>query len=144
MDPLSVIAGTIAIVGAINATVTTIRSVHGVVKEIHELEQELVDLKIVLTSVQSFMEQPRSIQSIHDGRPQLLHTSMRLQSLLNEMNDLLKDRWLRRKSTGSVKVKLRGLLRIQKRFDQLRGSVLTLKVNLSAMVGVTIGLETSI
>jgi hypothetical protein len=139
MDPISVIASSLTLVGAMGVTLNTIRKAHGAMKDVKILEQELGDLEVVLSTIQSFLQQPRPAQEPHSFRPQLLQTSMKLKSVLTEMNDLLKNRWLTRED----KVKRLRWIIDQGRLEQLRNVVLTQKANLSVMVGVTIGLDCS-
>lgn len=129
MDPLSILASSLAVATATQASLAYLLQLYGARLELCALSNELADLIIVLGEINRV---PKEQQTGISGSPELI---LLLQSTLSKLKEL------RQQTEEWVKVlkqrRLRGLM-AKAKLDSFRSSLQTLRLQLIAMLSATL------
>jgi hypothetical protein len=141
MDPLSVTASLLAILGAVTVTLETISSIHSAPKELHALLKELSSIQTVFCNVKGIFDSRLAGDIKARGHTHLLlELSERAQIKLNEIDGLMKTAGLSSINGDEDISKLPklaqlGWLKVKKRIKALREELREIRLQFIALVG---------
>ena len=134
-DPLSVTAGIIAVLGAIESvtkTLARIKSIRNAPNELLALINEVSDLKLILSDVQSYLADCTASQQL--PREPLQHMSTlanRARDRLLELDELIQYRFTKADSTtDQIKVSRREWARARSTIETFRQSLRDIRLNI--------------
>ncbi|KAK4196656.1 hypothetical protein QBC40DRAFT_6024 [Triangularia verruculosa] len=134
MDPLSISASIVALIGAVTASIKCASHIKHAQDLLSSLLEDMATFEILMAELQPL---------VHDTRWQLLLADSRLadvistaQGSLKEINDILKATYIQPSSEGSVRLRRSARFRPQQRLKELQYTLLMIRINITAMLSV--------
>jgi hypothetical protein len=106
MDPLSIIASTIAITGATARTLEALNSIYGASSELHAFVNEVSELRIVLPEMERVILERRTHQQLPQGTVDKICKLLEgAKNNLHSLHNIIKDRLISSYSpSGEAKI----------------------------------------
>ena len=133
MDPLSIIASTIAIACATAQTLETLKSIYGANSELHALMNEVSELQIVLPEVERVILERRTHQQLPQGTVDKICKLLEgAKDSLHSLDNIIKDRLIHSYSpSGEAKVARLAWLRQKSKVRRIQQELRGTRSNLS-------------
>ena len=137
MDPLSVIASTIAIAGAVSTGLEAVRNLHHASGEVLSLMNEVSEITIVLGDIEHAIlehrQNPQLSQRAIDNMGKIL---VRAKSNLQELNTVVHYRLIRSvKSSGEANIARLAWLRQRPKVQRLQTELRQTRISLASLWG---------
>lgn len=137
MDPLSVIASTIAIAGALSSGLDQLRTLYDAGQEIHTLMNEVSEIRIILSEVESaIMERQSRKQLPQRSIDNICKLVVCAKDKLQLLDTITKDKLIRSNlPSGEAKVARLAWLRQKPKVKKLQEDLRVFRLSLSSVWG---------